>query len=145
MRRSEVATASIHMDGHELEELYLDLREARYRVQFGANRVVRKGAEIIDRQMTLDATGHLGNWFGIPGTEYATPLEEHVSHEMLSAREAEIGIENKGAGKLAHIIGFGSIHNAPAYDPFAGPRARIPQILEDFADMGERSVLGDRE
>lgn len=137
--------AGIEIDDSQLERLYLDLREAPYRVQFGATRVVREGAGIIDRQMTFDATGHIGNWFGRPGTSYSTPLEIHVSHEMLGPREAEIGIEAKGAGKLGHIIAFGSVNNAPAYDPYAGPRARVPQILEKFADMGEKSVLGERE
>ena len=137
--------AGIEFDDHELQVLYLDMREAPTRVQFGATRVVNEGAKIIDRQMTIDATGHMGNYFGIPGTEYATPLEEHVSHEMLSKLEAEIGIEYKGAGKLAHIIAFGSVNNGPAYDPYAGPMRHIPSIESKFAEMAERSALGERE
>jgi hypothetical protein len=135
----------IEIEDHELVKLGLDLSGAPLRVQFAAKRAVAEGARIIDRQMTLDATGHMGNWFGIPGTEYATPLEEHVSHEFVGPLEAEIGIEYKGAGKLAHIIAYGSVNNGPAYDPWAGPRRRVPEILEKFADAGERSVLGERE
>jgi hypothetical protein len=134
----------IHIDDTELVRLELDLRAAPKRVQFGATKQVMAAAKTIDRQMTIDATGHQGNWFGIPGTEFNTPLELHVSHEMLDRYTAEIGIEMKGAGKLAPIIVYGSVNNAPVYDHMAGPRRVLPKIVEDFADMAEDSVLGER-
>jgi hypothetical protein len=93
--------------------------------------------------MKVDAAGHMGNWFGRHGTEYVTPLPKHVSFEMLSDWEIEAGIENKGAGKLAHIIVFGSVNNAPVYDHTAGLRRTIPFALHELAGVAEDAVLGD--
>lgn len=135
----------IEIDDSQVVRLGLDLSRAPLRVQFGARKVTERGAEVIDRQMTLDAAGHIGNYFGIVGTEYVTPLPEHVSHEWVGDLEQEIGIESKGAGKLAHIIAYGSVNNAPAYDPMAGPLRKIPLILRNYAEMGEESVLGEGE
>lgn len=133
----------IHIDDSELEHLALDLSGAPMRIQFGASKVVRRGAKIIDGVMRKDATGHQGNWFGKPGTSYRTPLAQHVSHEMLTPLMAEIGIEPKGAGSLAHIIVYGSVNNAPVYDHTAGPRRAMPAIERMFGDEAEDSVLGN--
>ena len=92
--------------------------------------------------MVVDATGHMGNWYGIPGTEYATPLEEHVSHELIGSLKAEIGIEYEGAGKIAHIIVYGSEKNDPVYDHTKALTRSTPAILKLFADAAEDSVLG---
>lgn len=134
----------VHIDDSELRTLEIDLRGAPLRVQFGASREVLAGARAIDRQMRIDASGHQGNYFGIPGTSFDTPLEDHVTHEMLDRYTAEIGIEYKGAGKLAHIIVYGSVNNGPVYDHMAGPRRALPGIADDLADMAEDSVLGAR-
>lgn len=133
---------SIRFNGDELHQLQLDLSGAPLRVQTNASSAVRRAAGIIDKQMTVDATGHQGNVFGKVGTEYDTPLQDHVSHEMLSPLRAEIGIEYKGAGKLAHIIAFGSANNAPVYDHMAGPRRALPSVEKVIADAAEDSVFG---
>jgi len=135
---------SVEFDAGELSKLYADLSGAPVRVQFNAGQAVRKGARLIDREMKRDARGHEGNYFGRPGTEFATPLENHVSHEMTGPLEAEIGIEAKGAGKIAHIIVFGSANNSPVYDHTAGPRRALPAIEKVMADAAEDSVLGDK-
>lgn len=132
----------IHIDDSELRKLGVDLAGAPLRVQFGASSAVRRGAKIIDAAMTQDARGHQGNWFGIPGTSYDTPLEDHVSHEMLAPLLAEIGIEYKGAGKLAHIIVYGSVNNGPVYDHMSGPRRVMPAVEKSMADAGEDAVFG---
>lgn len=134
----------IHIDDSELNRLELDLRGAPMRIKLNASSAVRKSAKAIDAQMVIDAAGHQGNWFGIPGTEFNTPLEKHVSHEMLGPLSAEIGIESKGAGKLAHIIVFGSVNNAPVYDHMAGPRRALPTVDRLMADAAEESVLGEK-
>lgn len=134
----------IHIDDSELKRLQIDLAGAPFRVQTNASSGVRRSAALVDKGMVRDATGHKGNWFGIPGTSYNTPLEKHVSHEMLAPLEAEIGIETKGAGKLAHIIVFGSVNNAPVYDHTAALRRSIPAIENILADAAEESVLGRR-
>lgn len=135
----------LRVDGAaEIRELEIDISLAPARVKRNATKVLRRAAELVDEQMTIDAAGHQGNWFGIPGTEYDTPLEKHVSHELLDPLTAEIGIENKGAGKLAHFIVFGAHKaHAPAYDYTAAQRRSTPAIVRMFADAGEESVLGD--
>lgn len=130
----------------ELKKLEADLRETPRRTQ---RRAQAKLAGSVGRRlagvMRQDAKGHQGNWFGKPGTEYDTPLERHVSHEMVGPFEVEAGIENKGAGKLGHIIAYGSVRNAPAYDPMSGPRRILPLLVNDLADMAEESMLGDQQ
>lgn len=133
----------ISIDDGGLDRLEVDLRNAPGRMQRRGPQTLRKAAALVDREMTIDATGHEGNWFGRPGTSYKTPLERHVSHEMLDPWEAEIGIEYQGAGKLAHIIAKGSVNNAPAYDHLAAMRRSEPRILRMFGDTAEESVLGD--
>ena len=63
---------------------------------------------------------------------------------MIGPLAAEIGIEKKGAGKLAHIIVFGSANNAPVYDHTAALRRSIPAIEKVLADAAEGSVFGTR-
>lgn len=130
------------IDSSELRNLEVDISGAPWRVQRNASETVRKGARLLDRGMRKDAAGHKGNYFGIPGTEFDTPLEKHVSHEMLSPLEAEIGIEKKGAGKIAHIIVYGSVNNPPVYDHTAVLRRNKDAIEKMFADAAEESVLG---
>lgn len=132
-----------HLDDSELRNLIVDLRGAPARVRRNGTKVMKRAARLVDEEMTRDARGHQGNWFGQPGTEFDTPLEKHVSHEMLSPWDAEIGIENKGAGKLAHIIVYGSVNNAPVYDHTAALRRSEPAILRMLAECVETSVLGD--
>lgn len=142
--RNRWVDVRIHIDDSELDRLAIDLSGAPLRVQFNASSAVRRSAAIVDEGMVQDARGHQGNWFGIPGTSYDTPLEKHVSHELLAPLEAEIGIEQKGAGKLAHIIVFGSVNNAPVYDHTAALRRSIPAIADMLADAAEESVFGRR-
>jgi hypothetical protein len=133
----------IHIDDSELHRLELDLRKAPLRIQFGvAKALATRAAPIVERAMRRDARGHMGNWFGIPGTEYVTPLDKHVSSEMLTSDTLEVGIEKKGAGKLAHIIVFGSVNNAPVYDHMSGPRRAMPRVVSAMADQAEDDVLG---
>lgn len=130
------------VDNHELTELVIDLRRAPARADREAPKTLRKAARLVNKAMRVDAAGHEGNYFGRPGTEYVTPLPQHVSDELLSPYVAEIGIEAKGAGKLAHILAYGSANNAPAFDPTAGLRRSTPAIVDMFAESGEESVLG---
>ena len=134
---------SLSIDDHELRTLEVDLRGAPGRAQRGVTKVIRRGAKRVNIEMRRDAAGHVGSWFS-PRHRHrkATPLERYVSDEMLTPFEAEIGIEYRGAGKLAHIIAHGSINNAPAYDYMAGPYRAIPSVEDLMADMGEDAVLG---
>jgi hypothetical protein len=132
----------IEVDGREVKQLELDLSKAPLRVQFAAGRSTRQGLRILDEAMTIDATGHKGNWFGRPGTTYGIDLQKHVSHEMTGPMMGEAGIETGGSGSLAHIIVHGSVNNGPAYDYMTGPRRVMGDILEKYADAAEDSVLG---
>lgn len=128
----------------DLKKLELDLRGTPKRAQFGAaKKLAGPVGRRLAKEMRQDARGHKGNWFGNPGTSYVTPLDNHVSHEMVGPFELEAGIENKGAGKLGHIIAYGSVNNGPAYDPGAGPRRALPWIVESLADTAEDSMLGE--
>lgn len=132
------------IDDSEVQELIIDLSGAPLRMQLAAPKVMRtKIGPHLNAEVKVDSAGHMGNWFGIPGTSYVTPLPPHVSWEMLNDWEVESGIEPKGAGKLAHIIAYGSVNNAPAYDPSAALRRTAPFAESALADAAEDAVLGD--
>lgn len=133
----------IHLDDSELRNLELDIRGASGRLQRNATPVLRRAGRLLDRGMRDDAEGHQGNYFGIVGTEFDTPLEDHVSHELLDAWTLEVGIENKGAGQLAHIIVYGSVNNEPVYDHTTVLRRNTARIVAMFGDVVEDSVLGE--
>lgn len=130
----------------DLERLEVDLRGTPKRTQFRAQQELRgRVGRLLAGEMRKDARNHQGNWFGKPGTSFNTGLERHVSHEMVGPYELEAGIEAKGAGRLGHIIAYGSVNNGPAYDPGAGPRRAVPPILEMLGDAGEETMLGDEQ
>jgi hypothetical protein len=136
--------ARMEWDAKELGLLAVDLRGAPHRMQRAAiNALETEIGPMVAREMRRDAKGHQGNWFGRPGTAYNTPLEKHVSFERVGEYEIEVGIENKGAGKLAHIIVFGSVNNDPVYDHMAGPRRALPRVERLAGVKAEDSVLGD--
>lgn len=133
-------------DSPDMKKLEVDLKGTPRRVQSRAGkRLAGPVGRLLAREMRVDAAGHQGNWFGKPGTEFDTGLEHHVSHEMVGPFEVEAGIENEGAGKLGHIIAYGSVNNEPAYDPGAGPRRAMPRIVNMLADTAEESMLGDEQ
>lgn len=129
--------ASIEIDDHELGQLEIDLKEAPARVQFGTRKTLKRGAEIVDREMTKDARGH----------RYLPRFPRNISHELIDRFTAEIGFDrSKGLqGSLVWIILNGSIHNAPVYDKYAALRRSTPAVVELFGDTAEDSVLGSRE
>jgi hypothetical protein len=134
----------VHADTSELRNLLIDISGAKLRVQLGVTKVLDTSRRIVEREMKLDARGHEGNWFGKPNTQYAMHLSRHVSSELLTDRSAEIGIEAKGSGKLAHLLAYGSVNNAPVYDHTAGLRRAEPRIVRLVAGEGEESVLGGK-
>lgn len=126
----------IEMDDRELRKLEVDLSESKLRVQFGATKTLRRSASRVDLAMREDASGH----------RYLPNLPNAVSHELLDSLTAEIGLAPDGdQGSLAHIIAYGSVNNAPVYDHTAGLRRWTPWILNQFGEMAEKSVLGERE
>lgn len=131
----------INISTTELRRLEFDLSRAPRRVR--GTEGLRRAANAIEREMRVDATGHKGNYFGRPGTEYVIPTPT-VSSELVSEHAADIGIEAKGVGNLFGILAYGSVKNAPAYDPGAGPRRAMNNVLNDMADHAEHSVFGDR-
>lgn len=128
----------------DLKDLEVDLSGTPLRTQFKVQGELRgRSGRRLAGEMRKDARNHQGNWFGRPGTSFNTGLERHVSHEMVGPYEVEAGIEAKGSGKLGAIIAYGSVNNAPAYDPGAGPRRALPVIMEYLGDTGEETMLGD--
>lgn len=124
--------ASIHIYGEQVENLYLDLRDARFRIQWGAEKTLRQSAKVVNAAMREDASGH----------RYLPGLPRAVSDNMIGKYEAEIGLSPGGQGSLAHIIAYGSVNNAPVYDYTAGLRRSEPIIDELFSGMAEDAVLG---
>lgn len=131
--------ASASFDSRELRQLEYDLDRAPRRIRNPSG--LRRAAALIEREMRVDAVGHKGNYFGKPGTSYVTPTPR-VSTDMVGEFAAEIGIESRGSGSLFHILAYGSVNNAPAYDPGAGPRRAMNRVLNTLADHAEESVLG---
>lgn len=138
-----MTSVHIEMDDTELRHLEVDMRAAPLRIRLEVPRVLRRLAgPKLAHEMREDAAGHVGNWFGIPGTEYVTPTPP-TSSEMITPFVVEAGVDKRGSGKLMHILAYGSVNNAPAYDPGAGPRRAMPVIEGWLADAAEESVLGD--
>lgn len=137
-----MARTDIEIDDHELRELDLDLRAAPLRIRWNTESAVRYAGREIDQEMTQDARGHEGNIFGRPGTQFDIGLDRHVSHELIDPLTVEVGIENEGSGSIGHIVAFGSVKNAPAYDPYAGPERAMPRILRRLAEGAEDAALG---
>lgn len=123
----------LDIDATEVRMLEADLRRAPFRVQIGATKTLRRAAELIDSGMRADATGH----------RHLAGLPNAVSHEMIDAQTAEIGLSPGGQGSLAHIIAYGSVNNAPVYDHTTALRRATPAVARMFADMGAEAVLGD--
>ncbi len=134
----------IHIDDSELKQLGIDMAGAPARIQLKAPTVLRtRVGPKLEREMKDDARGHMGNWFGIPGTSYVTPLPQHIDHQMAGTWAVEAGIKMEGAGKLQNIIVFGSVNNAPVYDHMAAGRRTLPFALRWLAEAAEESVIGD--
>lgn len=132
-----------YIDDSELVALEIDLAGAPMRIQQKAPAALRRQiGPYLEAQQKIDATGHMGNWFGIPGTSYVTPLPRAISHEMIDSWTVESGFEPKGVGKLAPIIVMGSPRNAPAYDFYAALRRTVPFALHALGVAAEESVLG---
>jgi hypothetical protein len=110
---------------------------------------VLKAARAIDRQMKIDAAGHVGSYF-TPRKRHKRAMRPVVSHEMVGPLSAEIGVEMgpKGSpaadGNVFHLLAYGSVNNAAVYDPGAGPRRAMREVLDALADQAEESVLGRR-
>jgi hypothetical protein len=130
-------TTTLEIDDRELAQLQLDLREAPARVQLGATKTLRRGAEIVNRGMTKDAKGH----------RYLPYFSRGITHELLDRFTAEIGFERSEGEQhsLVWIILNGSVNNFPVYDKYAALRRSTPAILEMFGGMAEDAVLGSRE
>lgn len=136
---------NVEFDTTELDHLVADLTGAPTRIQREAPRVLRRLAgPKLAREMKVDASGHVGNLFGIEGTDYVTPTPR-TSSEMLDRFMVEAGVNSGGSGSLMHILAYGSVNNGPAYDPMAGPRRAMPQIENWLADVAEESVLGEKQ
>lgn len=129
--------ARIYFDVSELRELAVDFSRAPGRIQRNAPRALRRGAETIKTAMRHDATGH----------RYLRKFANRVDFDKVDSLgfAYEIGFNKVGQGKLAHIIVFGSINNAPVYDFDAATRRSIPKLIEDMASAGEDSVFGGPE
>lgn len=124
--------ATVRLDTSEVERMRMDLKGAPTRAQLRCGRAVSRGAGLVNERMTELSRGHRR----LP--KYAI----HVSDEMVGPMEAEIGLEYKGQGMLAHIIVYGSVNNAPVYDHAQSLYQAMPAIAQMIAEAGQESVFG---
>lgn len=136
--------ASVHfdIDASDLKNLEIDLRGAPKRIQFAASKTLRRSGLIVKDQMAKDARGHHGSWWGHPFVMRGLPRA--VDSEMIGRLTVEVGFNKVGQGKLANIMVYGSVNNAPVFDHTASLRRSLPVIEEMFGEAGEESVLGVR-
>lgn len=123
------------IDDDELRNLEVDTSEAPKRIQWAANKTLRRAGEILDEGMRQDASGH----------RFLPSLADAVSHEMRGEWEVEAGLSPQGKrnqGSIAHIMAYGSVNNAPVYDHTAVLRRSRPVIEKMFGDDVEESTLG---
>lgn len=119
-------------DKREMDRVAVDLTRAPGRVQRNSSTVMRRFASRVARGMRADASGH----------RYLDQLPSTVSHGQTGPLRHEVGFDKRGQGKLAHIIVFGSVNNAPVFDNAASVRRELPRATDSLADAGEDSILG---
>lgn len=125
----------IHIDTHELDELAADLERGPGRVQRGAPRILARSATRVKAGMKADASGH----------NYLDELPGTVGKSRISELEYEVGFDKRGQGKLANIIVFGSVNNAPVFSHTASLRRDIPILEREFGDAAEGWVFGGKD
>ncbi len=127
---------SIHFDTSEINQLAVDFSRAPGRMQRAAPKVMHKTAFDIKTRMRRDATGH----------RYLPKFAREVNYERIDTLglHYEIGFDKAGQGKLANIIVFGSINNAPVYDFYGALYAETRTLASKLADAGHDSALGVR-
>lgn len=131
------AVITVEIEDRELNELYLDLKEAPLRTQLGARKALRRSKDLVTTRMRTDARGH----------RYLSHFPTAVTSEILDDYTAEIGFSPIPGtqGKLAHIILNGSVNNLPVYDYTNALTRSVPEILDFFGGAGEDAVLGTSE
>lgn len=127
----------IEFDTSELKRLAVDLSQAPGRIQRKAPKVMHRAAFEVKKGMRHDASGH----------RYLRQFDYRVNYDRLDAigLAYEVGFDKIGQGKLANIIVFGSINNAPVFDHTAALRRETPNIVRHLGVAGEDSVLGGAE
>lgn len=125
------------IDDSELRTLQVDLSKAPGRMQRGGHKTLGRAGDLVNKGMKQDARGH----------RYLPRLPRSVSNEFIDYWTQEIGLSPIPGtqGRLAHIIVYGSVNNAPVYDHTAALRRSTPAILEMFAGEAEDDTLGRRQ
>lgn len=128
--------AYVSIDTREVRALAINLKNAPNRLQRKAPRTMRKIARELEVAMTKDASGHRY----LP--KFAPEIGKRKRDRL--GLSWEVGFKRHGQGKLAHIIVFGSVNNAPVYE-FHGPlRKKTPEMLRRLGADAEDAVLGGR-
>lgn len=128
---------NISLDHSELDEVAVDLAKAPGRIARTAPKVLKTGAFKAKQNLQRDADGH----------RHLDSFAHHVAFEQLDGLglDYEIGFNKSGQGKLAPIMVFGSVNNAPIMGtPADALRKEMPAILIHLADAGADAVFGGR-
>lgn len=121
----------------ELRQLSIDLSKAPGRMQRHAPRTMRKVVRRLRNAMQRDADGH----------RYLPHFAPEVGSSKLDALglHYEVGFNKHEQGRLANIIVFGSVNNAPVY-VFHKPLYELaPVFAEQLGGTAEDAVLGGAE
>jgi hypothetical protein len=122
----------LRWDTSEVERLAVDLSRAPRRVQRRAGYEFSAAADRVRFRMKRLASGH----------RFLDELPETVGSSRFGPLDYEVGFDKVGQGKLANIIVYGSVNNAPVFDHTEALRMEIPELQRHLGDAGEDSVLG---
>lgn len=123
---------SLRWDTSEVERLAADLSRAPSRIQRRAQHEFAASADRVKFAMKRLASGH----------RYLDELPDAVGSSRLGPLSWEVGFDKVGQGKLANIIVYGSVNNAPVFNHTDALRGELPRLERHLADAGEDSMLG---
>lgn len=123
---------ALRWDTSEVDRLAVDLSRAPSRAQRRARHEFSASADRVKFAMKRLASGH----------RFLDQLPDTVGSSRLGELDYEIGFDKVGQGKLANIIVYGSVNNAPVFDHTDALRGELSTLLRHLGDAGEDSVLG---
>ncbi len=121
----------ISVDASEVHTLTLDLESAPARLRDNADEVFKNEASALNRDMKRDAMGH----------RYLPVFAQHMTAQKVGHLHHIIGFNKVKQAKLANIIVFGSVNNAPVYNFYGPLTRRTPYFVEHLARIAEDSVF----
>lgn len=127
----------ISVDASEVHTLTLNLERAPERLKGNLDEVFKNEASALQRDMKRDAQNHRY----LPDNAKGGGFARQMTAQKVGPLEHIIGFNKRGAGKLANIIVFGSVNNAPVYNFYGPLMRRTPFFVEHIARIAEDSIF----